>query len=338
MSRRIMCGFESGSTSQIPLIYASPTVSAVQAHTGTYSLRVDQYNQAARWTLGVTGKATVYIRLWLYWTGGYGTNLTSVFCTLYDSASVSHLVFLVDRTNLMLCVYRDTEGGTLLASCTAPTINEWHCIEIEATIADAGTCHVTIDGVADQINFHGDTRNAGTAEVWYVKLGARDTGNGSILYFYADDFAVNDTDGTVNNTWIGQGGIQAVRPNAAGTYAELAASAGVNWDCVDEVPVSDADYVSGTAVDQRDTYNCSQLVGTSTIAAVCLWIRGGNYKGPASLAPLYRIAGVDREGTVRTVDKSLTNTKNIEETSPATLSSWTVGEINGMEIGVQVED
>jgi hypothetical protein len=336
MSRRIMCGFESGDTGQIPRPVGTLSASAVQAHTGTYSLRVNDPFSAAFFPMSATGKATIYARLWLYWTGGHASYpLYGVFFTLFDSSYTYHLTFLIDRTNLRLHVLRGEYSGTSLASCAAPAINEWHCIEIEATIDDAGTCHVTIDGVEDLINFHGDTRNAGTAEVYWAALG--NMGNRA-LYFYADDFAVNDTSGTVNNTWIGQGGIQAIHPSGIGTYAELTASAGANWDCVEESPASDADYVSGTAIDQRDTYNHSQLIGTSTIAAVCTWIRAVNYKGPAGIAPLYRIAGVDREGTVRGVDVTVTDTGNIEETSPATSSSWAVGEINSMEFGVQVEN
>jgi len=42
----------------------------------------------------------------------------------------------------------------------------------------------------------------------------------------------------------------------------MGSSAGANWDCVEEIPYSDADYVSTNVTGKTDLYEVTDLVGS----------------------------------------------------------------------------
>ena len=73
--------------------------------------------------------------------------------------------------------------------------------------------------------------------------------------------------------WPGKTNIQAIRPDRSrGNSTQWTPSAGANWDCVDEVPASDADNVVTNANDQVDLYAAGNLVGTID-SVVCVQVQ-----------------------------------------------------------------
>lgn len=339
MSRVIMCGWETGSPQQSDA-YAGATVSNVQARTGTYSLRIDAASEYASYSVGAAGKDEVFIRLAVYPTGD-GTHPTmDVMLQVFDSTGVNHLTFAVDNVaNLLKCFLGNTTGA-LLDSCPAPAFNAWTCYEVRILIANApnGIVQVKEEGVLTDLDFTGDTQNAGVADVYTVRLGSETVNTDAFLEAYYDDLAVNTTDGAANNTWIGRGGIQGLVPSGAGTTTQWTPSAGNNWDCVDEQPPSDADYVGSSTLNQIDTYAATNLVGTGTIDATCDWMRGQlDAPGAGNVARMFRIGGVDYAGSdLPLAAGSWAYVKQIDEVSPDTGIAWVLAEVNAAEIGEKV--
>src|SRR4051812_18425242 len=103
-----------------------------------------------------TPVATVILGIGVWWN----TTANNFIVLCGDANSTLHLFFGIDGTGRFIVTRSPSTllatGTTLLGQST------WHWIEIKATIADAGgTAIVKVDGV-EEINFTGDTKNAGT--------------------------------------------------------------------------------------------------------------------------------------------------------------------------------
>ena len=107
-------------------------------------------------------------------------------------------------------------GASQEATASTPlTGDAWHRLEFHIVVhAVTGVFEVKIDG-ATAMKFEGDTSSIG--HVRYICLGTQ----ANIAYYfnaYWDDIAVNDTAGTVNNDWCGEGSIVLVQPKGAGHH------------------------------------------------------------------------------------------------------------------------
>jgi len=146
--------------------------------------------------------------------------------------------------------------------------------------------------------------------------------------------------GAVNNSWIGRGGIYVSVSEAAGTYTDLHASAGNAWDCINEVPPSDADYVSDDTIDQKSTYGMTAITpATGTIACINVIMRAlQSAAGAASIARLIRSNGVDSQGSDVGLDVSAKTIQENIETDPgeAPGTAWTIAAVNALEAGAVV--
>lgn len=346
MSRLFMTGWEAGSTGVMNLVGAPDIVSANQ-RTGSHALRIDAPSEGCHAKLG--GSFTeLYARIAYRCSGPPGLTYAGPIISFQSSAQANKLALCLSSNSQTLSAWAANASGTatLLASGSALPLNSWTVIEVHVVLDDVnGVFEVRLNGGPGlDIDYDGDTdRYGAVADLSAVGLGQVSGTGGTTSWndkaagLY-DDFAVNDTAGAVNNSWIGTGGIQAIRPSGAGAHTMLTPSAGANWDCVEESPPSDANYVSSPTANDIDSYACTDLVGAGNITAVCPWVRcKSSAAGASSMAPLYRIGGVDYERTIQGFDVDWVYKYQIEETSPATGVAWTVPEVNGMELGVQVE-
>jgi len=74
--------------------------------------------------------------------------------------------------------------------------------------------------------------------------------------FWIDDIAINDTSGSYNNSWIGDGHVVVIKPNAAGDITQLLSSTGnPNYQNVDDVPFDATGNNSGSTAGLYDLYN-----------------------------------------------------------------------------------
>lgn len=325
MTRIFMTGFEQAHNG----VFSGPggTISSAQARTGNYSL---QFGYATH-TLPAAIQE-IYYRLGLQRTGGGGLGIFNVF---WDSAVGVQFTVAVNISTGFIEVYRGYFATLLDTGNIIVPLNAWQCIEVYLKIADAdGRCIVKQDGVTS-IDFTGDTKATANANVLIMSFGSPHATNKLSGFF--DDIAINDVNGVVNNSWPGQGGIYGLVPNGAGNYAQWTPSAGANYECVDEAPPSDADYVADSVTNNKDSYAMSPTPGPGTIAALCWWARAKiEVAGDKDLKRLFRIAAADYVGSAIALDVSYLYKSEIHETSPATAVAWTVDEVDGMEAGEQV--
>jgi hypothetical protein len=338
MARIVQCGFEAGAKTWEYTGSNAGTPWNTLPRTGTYSLYLLSGDYGAGWQLP-SALTELYLRVAVNLDGGYGTIPQIVTFKNSDVEKMFHLILL---NSSFLRVEQWTGGAwaVVATSTTVMPLNIWVCLEMWLKLDNAGDCEVKQDGVK-VIDFNGDTLGDQTpASISRVYLGSSAAFEYGATPAY-DDFAVNDTTGAVNNSWIGRGGIQAIRPVGPGAHTELAPSSAVaNWTTVDEVAPVDSDYVYDAVADQRDTYEMSDLVGTGTIAAVVPYIRASASAASSnSIAPLYYISAADYERTAVPIDVSWTYISQIDEEDPSEIAgtAWTVAKVNSMEVGLQVE-
>jgi hypothetical protein len=127
-------------------------------------------------------------------------------------------------------------------------------------------------------------------------FGSQSASDGSYAYF--DDIAINDCNGSEDNSWCGNGYIIALTPDGTVTN-QLTGSDGDTTDnhlLVDEIPYdSDTSYVGGVTADLKDIYDMSAcgLAADSKIERVWTETRAktGNYAPAKQAAAIIKPSG-----------------------------------------------
>lgn len=263
------------------------------------------------------------------------------------------LVGFYEGATLHMSVYIDTSGKlavarstTLLAVSTTPSNpvdTLWHHIQVKVVISDTvGEIVVIMDGVTE-ISLSGiDTRNAGAGVISQVRLGACGaTGTGARCHSWWDDFAVADSSGSVNNTYLGDIRVEAIFPNGNGNSSVLVGSDGNstdNYALVDETGSPDtADYVESSTVGDKDTYAFTDLVASngSVLAVQVLPYAQKTDAGSRSIASVARLSGTEADSANVSLTNSWQYLGDIRETKPGG-GSWTISDVNSAEFGVKV--
>lgn len=257
--------------------------------------------------------------------------------TAYNSLQI--FTALNSTTQLINITRKETTGEvearvgttTLVATGGVLTVNTTYLIEIHIKIADSGgRIEVKIDGLLT-IDYTGDTKPDANTQFDKVRIGYSGTGTRKSNAFF-DNFLMDDTG------WIGDTKIQALVPTGAGNTTGWTPSAGANYECVDEIPASDADYVSINAVDITDTYVTENLAGSiDNIKCVQIQSRSRTEGAPTptNLKLVSRVNGTDYLSGDKEVPVSEKGLYNIWEDNPDDAAAWEEADVNGMEIGIK---
>ena len=294
------------------------------------------------------------------YTGSYGLNFPNIVYNCYKdipsqfsyylafrfrpgSSAVSSLINLNEGTanhiNIEVAaqsggvVFTARRGGTQIATGTTVYVtNEWLLVEVYVLINDStGRVIVKINGVDLEIDFTGDTRNAGTLGK-IDRLGAGSSVINVVTSGYFDDFVVDDAG------WIGDTRIAGLSPDGAGNSAQWDPSAGANYACVDEVPASDADYVSTNVNDEIDTYSLANLgVSPYSVKAVQVLARARKEGAstPQNIALVVRTGSTDYPSSDQGLGTNFKGHVNLWEQNPNTAAAWTESDVNGLQPGVK---
>lgn len=229
-----------------------------------------------------------------------------------------------------------TSTGTLAATgTTAIQLATWYSLEVHIKIVDGatGAIDVRLDGTSE-VAYSGDTQPGSDTTIDNVQY----TATGAACYF--DDLAMNDTAGSVDNSWCGDGKCYYATGTSAGDVTQLTPSAGSNWQCIDEVPPNTSDYVSSAVAGNYDLYNCGtitlatgEIVRRVQVEARCLEesALGDSVKlGVKTVSTEYFDSGhVVTTAYARYVGNDLT-------LNPNTGAAWTQTQIDALQVGVKV--
>jgi len=357
MTRLFMTGFESGGLEALSAYlghtpYSGVEVSTVQKRTGAYSLLIDAVDEYANcYVAEATVVHELYLRFGLYPTG-YSTTGRCCLLVFRDQHSPSETAptIAINADTNLLEVCREGGGNLLATSSEAIVLNTWTCIEIylHQTKSATGRVVVKFNG-RTVVDYTGSTMNGSYEDV--VQLIFGDPPNNefynypnAVVYGYFDDIAINDINGTINKSWIGQGGIIACQPNGAGNVTELTPSAGANYTCVDDIPASDSDDVTAiiTETPPAGGYTDLYTLDTSgiptgvTVSAVKLSYRAKNEVGAENLKPVVRSGSTTEVQTAIALGASFASKQLILNADPIDDIAWTRTKLLALQAGMQL--
>jgi hypothetical protein len=221
-------------------------------------------------------------------------------------------------------LYRGDQSALLAVSSIGVPGDTWAHLQVYyVPSTTSGTFILKINGV-EAANFSGNT-----SPYNYPVDGIELVTQGGGCQWYWDNVVAD------NAAWTGVTRIAGLFPTGAGNSAQWDPSAGSNWDCVEEVPYSDADYVSTNVADEVDTHALSNLPAeAAVIKCVQMTVRARREgAGLINIAPAVRTTGGDAYGADLLLQSSFTPHSNIWELNPGTASPWTPSEVDAMEGG-----
>ena len=101
------------------------------------------------------------------------------------------------------------------------SLGTWGRIEWRILVDTVGYVEVRVNGVT-VVSYEGNTKGT-NGDVRFVCLGSLVSDSTERTYEY-DDVAINDTTGTVNNSWCGKGHIEIIRPIVTGHHQQFTPS------------------------------------------------------------------------------------------------------------------
>ena len=128
--------------------------------------------------------------------------------------------------------------------------------------------------------------------------------------------------------------------NGAGDLQEWTASAGAQYECVDDLPGDFTDYIyaSGATADVDSNFTFANLPLTPTSIGAVMLVAQARAAAPGSV-PVRTIAysgATVANGTTVGVDVGTVSLKQIMDVDPATSAAWNEAGVNGLKGGVGI--
>lgn len=276
--------------------------------------------------------------------GAYFENLTNDNSTnaqmvrfLSDAGVTVHLSFTVDATGVVR-IRRGGGNGTELGASVAGviTLNTWHYVEIRAILSDTvGEVEVYVDGV-QRINQTGlDTKNAGTK----VVFDGVSFGRVVSTAWRVDDIYILNTQGAVNNDFLGECKVVASLPIADATVQWDSEPSLVNtFQAIDEPTPSGVDYIYSPTAAEKAMYDMTAL---ADLDHAVYGVQASGYvakdtAGTRSVKFRAESVAANALSSAITLPSSLTTKTAIFETDPNGSIAWTPASVNAAYFGVEV--
>lgn len=316
-------------------VTATPTPFA-----STFCYKINNSNSANAYKI-ITPLSEAYMRTRIYFSGTQGNVAAHrIFALKSDSSLQPYITFESDA--IFHYILKSGGGITLVDSGIPILFNTWMLFEMYVKIADSGGRVVfRIDGT-NVIDFTGDTKEGSPTTFNTVLFNASDN-----CYYGLDDLALNDTTGTVDNSWCGEGILGKIIPSGSGTVNNWlnsgSTSGSSNYEYVDEYP-KDGDttyvYVSASSTGIQDKYTMSTFTGTEkSILRIYSESRARKSIADTSVIKIGYLpnGGTDQlSGSIPLSSASYTYAAGISASAnPVTGLAWTLDDINALQYVIQ---
>ncbi|MCO5157887.1 MAG: hypothetical protein M9945_14255 [Aquamicrobium sp.] len=238
-----------------------------------------------------------------------------------------------------LALYRSTAA---VAGFSRPLLlDTWYHVEVRVKIGDAdGEMEVRVNGETWGLVTGVDTRNGGQGIIDAVSLmqvnAATVNRNGSFL---VDNWVVWDTEGTTNNTWVGDAEVLTIFPNADDALGTWVPNTGDAWDAINDVG-SDGDttYISSETVGDEATFGLeAPAVAPANILAIGTSVVGRKSDSGTRSIQHGIVSGIDEAlGPGSALGTSYAASHAIFEADPATGDAWLAGAIGSLKTKIKV--
>lgn len=152
-----------------------------------------------------------------------------------------------------LQLYNSEDGAQVGSNSSALSTATWYRIEMsyDSTTLATTTCEAKIDGT---------TFASGTVDLAATptSLGCYIDSADATLDYIVDDCAINDSSGSFQTSWPGEGEVIVLRPDAAGdnsAWTRGGVDSGANWSQVNAVPPVTTSYNESNTLNQIDDYD-----------------------------------------------------------------------------------
>jgi hypothetical protein len=327
-----------GDLLSLTLVSGYGQASTTVKRTGSYSYRATSATDGGLvWDYSVGDITEVYVRFGFYKDGPV------------NNFSYTRISFLNDGTTLAYFDIGSTSVQTpkayvnagLVATSSRSLVDDtWYLLEFYFKLDDAaGAMQSKINGVAD-IEYAGDTKPTTDAVFDTVRFKTQY----NTAYQYFDDIAINDTNGSVDNSWCGDGYVVALKPNAIGDVTGLTNSAGTtdaNYTFVDDIP-SDGDttYVYSSTTDLYDLYNLTATSLPANTVVTRVWGEARGKDPDAGNVAIVMQAYPTTDLWESTADSLTTAYAQVlgdyYTQNPATTDTWASTDLDNLQIGVKI--
>lgn len=336
MTRLVTDGAESGDVTRLVLFNGNAVGVVSTKRTGNYSYSIlGNLNDGS--VLLLSAVASEWYLRFAFRRDGVSAGIMMNF---YNGGSVAGSIRMASfGARTATCTVYD--GTTLRATSSAFTMlsSEFHVFEVHFKHAanPNGIIDVKFDGT-QVISFTGATN----AQTQIDRLGLIQGVGGTRCYW--DDIALNDINGSVDNSWVGDGGVlSALVPTATGTYTGFLASGSAStWQSTDEIPANSTDFaytsVSGTVT----TFVMSDISGLPAGASISrVWTELYAKETAAvgdKIATFLRSGAANSTGTSQSLTTAFARyVGNEYVTDPGVTGAWTVTAVNNIEAGMVSE-
>jgi hypothetical protein len=233
-------------------------------------------------------------------------------------------------------------GGILSAfgqdSGTAMSADTWHYIEIHyIPLNSGGTFTLKLDGVT-VIDFSGDT----TSSQEYISGINFFSGTENNYTGAFDDIVINDTSGSVNNSWPGIVRLLPMRPRAAGSDADWSRAGldlGANFLQAARVgKFGTLPLLQASATTLRDSYlvDIPDLPAGATIKNVIAVARAtvGSGSGNIKLGVMGNL-GTEDQGAAQALTAAYKVYNHVVALNPEDSAAWEEADINDIQVSIE---
>ncbi len=327
MARILSEGFEWGNTADLVMNGVEFNTSVVRS--GAYSARMAQNADYIQFIFPA-GITEFYLRAAVY-QSSYGKEWQ-----IYGDAG---LVAKINFSNNRLTAYiGTTQIGNTGTGSNPP--NQWNLVEVHYKMADSGgVFQIKIEGIL-LLDWSGDSNPNTSTQISHTWFPG---GDASALYL--DDMAINDTSGTEQNSWPGDGHILMFDANGNGDSSQLVGSDGNSTDnylLVDETPPDgDTTYVVGSTAGQKDLYNVENHNLPSNAVLTLLWgevLARAEAAGAGDIKVLVKSGATTHASPARTP----TTTYGLFRTDyltkdPSDNQAWSFNDLDNVQVGVEIQ-
>ena len=218
-------------------------------------------------------------------------------------------------------------------STLALTSNTWYWLEFKVVCNNStGSYSLKVGGTEVLSGSSIDTQAGASAYHDNVYFS-------SSLALSVDDFYICDGAGSVNNDFLGNCRVLAIRPDGAGNSTVWTPDSGDNYTRVNGVIIDDdTSYVESDTTDDLDLYTYADVADLGDIFGIQI-----NTCCKETDATSFSLKTTIRSGTTNYDDsaQSIGTTnyitkKRIAEVDPDTTTAWTISGLNAAEFGIKV--
>lgn len=343
MSRVFWTGIEMGDTLEWDTVYTTTGTVSLETtvvRSGVYSLKL--YGQGIGNCYVQHDLATPVSELYVRVGFQFDTNnVENAAAISFLSASAELGSVYVGSDNVL---HADIGGSDVATGSTTLQVDTWYLLEAWLKVDDsAGVFQVRLDGTSE-ISFSGDTKPGSETNIASMRSGGGVTW-ASTGTTYIDDIAINDTTGSVDNSWCGDGHVELYEADGAGDHTGLSIGGSSppanNWQAVDDIPANDdTDYTYSSTPGDYDLYTVADTTDLSSVDIKRARVEARAKESVAStgtVALMVKTGGTEYTGSAQSLLTSYSLAFQEEwRLNPATGLAWTIAELDALQAGVKV--